>query len=48
MKVLSHPNIVNLVEVIDDPATDHFYMGILNYFLHITLPLVQLWLIKLT
>lgn len=28
MKVLSHPNIVNLVEVIDDPTTDHFYMGI--------------------
>ncbi|KAL0369674.1 UNVERIFIED_CONTAM: Serine/threonine-protein kinase GRIK2 [Sesamum angustifolium] len=27
MKVLSHPNIVNLVEVIDDPTTDHFYMG---------------------
>lgn len=31
MKVLSHPNIVNLVEVIDDPTTDHFYMGILCY-----------------
>lgn len=27
MKVLGHPNIVNLVEVIDDPTTDHFYMG---------------------
>ncbi|KZV34572.1 hypothetical protein F511_28176 [Dorcoceras hygrometricum] len=30
MKVLSHPNIVNLVEVINDPATDHFYM-VLEY-----------------
>lgn len=28
MKMLNHPNIVNLVEVIDDPSTDHFYMGI--------------------
>ncbi|RRT77369.1 hypothetical protein BHE74_00007555 [Ensete ventricosum] len=28
MKMLDHPNIVNLVEVIDDPDTDHFYMGI--------------------
>uniref|UniRef100_A0A0C9SA08 non-specific serine/threonine protein kinase n=1 Tax=Wollemia nobilis TaxID=56998 RepID=A0A0C9SA08_9CONI len=26
MKKLDHPNIVNLVEVIDDPDTDHFYM----------------------
>ncbi|KAL3618596.1 hypothetical protein CASFOL_037678 [Castilleja foliolosa] len=30
MKVLSHPNIVNLVEVIDDPTADHFYM-VLEY-----------------
>jgi hypothetical protein len=28
MKILDHPNIVNLIEVIDDPTTDHFYMGI--------------------
>lgn len=28
MKILDHPNIVNLIEVIDDPDTDHFYMGI--------------------
>jgi hypothetical protein len=27
MKMLNHPNIVNLIEVIDDPNTDHFYMG---------------------
>lgn len=27
MKIVEHPNIVNLVEVIDDPTTDHFYMG---------------------
>nr|AMP82898.1 rep-interacting kinase 2 [Catalpa bungei] len=30
MKVLSHPNIVNLIEVIDDPTADHFYM-VLEY-----------------
>ncbi|XP_058094435.1 serine/threonine-protein kinase GRIK2 isoform X2 [Magnolia sinica] len=30
MKMLDHPNIVNLVEVIDDPSTDHFYM-VLEY-----------------
>jgi len=27
MKMLNHPNIVNLVEVIDDPNVDKFYMG---------------------
>ncbi|KAL8204718.1 hypothetical protein R6Q57_010341 [Mikania cordata] len=30
MKMLNHPNIVNLVEVINDPNTDHFYM-VLEY-----------------
>lgn len=30
MKMLDHPNIVNLVEVIDDPEMDHFYM-VLEY-----------------
>ncbi|XP_065865876.1 serine/threonine-protein kinase GRIK1 [Euphorbia lathyris] len=30
MKMLDHPNIVNLIEVIDDPHTDHFYM-VLEY-----------------
>ncbi|XP_059660588.1 serine/threonine-protein kinase GRIK2 isoform X2 [Cornus florida] len=30
MKILNHPNIVNLIEVIDDPTTDHFYM-VLEY-----------------
>ncbi|XVF04930.1 hypothetical protein REPUB_Repub05bG0127200 [Reevesia pubescens] len=30
MKMLEHPNIVNLVEVIDDPSTDQFYM-VLEY-----------------
>ncbi|GMH12528.1 hypothetical protein Nepgr_014369 [Nepenthes gracilis] len=30
MKMLSHPNIVNLIEVIDDANTDHFYM-VLEY-----------------
>ncbi len=27
MKQLDHPNIVKLVEVIDDPESDHFHMG---------------------
>jgi [calcium/calmodulin-dependent protein kinase] kinase len=27
MKMLEHPNIVNLIEVIDDPESDDFYMG---------------------
>ncbi|XP_056694894.1 serine/threonine-protein kinase GRIK2-like [Spinacia oleracea] len=26
MKIISYPNIVNLIEVINDPDTDHFYM----------------------
>ncbi|OAY37996.1 serine/threonine-protein kinase GRIK2 [Manihot esculenta] len=30
MKMLDHPNIVNLIEVIDDPDADHFYM-VLEY-----------------
>ncbi|GMH10946.1 hypothetical protein Nepgr_012787 [Nepenthes gracilis] len=30
MKMLSHPNIVNLIEVIDDPNADDFYM-VLEY-----------------
>ncbi|ESQ42290.1 hypothetical protein EUTSA_v10013666mg [Eutrema salsugineum] len=30
MKILEHPNIVNLIEVIDDPESDHFYM-VLEY-----------------
>ncbi|KAJ4890532.1 Serine/threonine-protein kinase GRIK1 [Raphanus sativus] len=30
MKILEHPNIVNLIEVIDDPETDDFYM-VLEY-----------------
>jgi len=27
MKMVEHPNIVNLIEVIDDPESDDFYMG---------------------
>ncbi|KAF7823413.1 serine/threonine-protein kinase GRIK1-like [Senna tora] len=30
MKMVEHPNIVNLIEVIDDPESDHFYM-VLEY-----------------
>ena len=37
MKMLDHPNIVNLIEVIDDPNTDHFYMGIFCSFFFIFL-----------
>ena len=33
MKMLEHPNIVNLVEVIDDPEDDRFYMGIHGIFI---------------
>lgn len=32
MKMLDHPNIVNLIEVIDDPNIDNFYMGIFIFF----------------
>lgn len=50
MKMLDHPNIVNLIEVIDDPKIDNFYMGIL-YFLYYFIwsvynMQVQLWYIK--
>ena len=34
MKMILHPNIVNLIEVINDPETDHFYIGMyLRYLL---------------
>lgn len=32
MKQLDHPNIVKLIEVIDDPGSDNYYMGILSVF----------------
>lgn len=32
MKKLDHPNIVKLVEVIDDPESDYFYMGMFCVF----------------
>lgn len=42
MKTLDHPNIVNLIEVIDDPNTDHFYMGIsCRFFFAMSLFLFQ-------
>lgn len=31
MKQLDHPNIVKLVEVIDDPESDNFYMGVSSF-----------------
>lgn len=34
MKMLEHPNIVNLLEVIDDPENDRFYMGIHGILLY--------------
>lgn len=27
MKIIEHPNIINLIEVIDDPESDNLYMG---------------------
>lgn len=36
MKMLGHPNIVNLIEVINDPLSDHFYMGIHWNFIFFT------------
>ena len=38
MKILEHPNIVNLIEVIDDPSMDQFYMGIYISFSFLSLP----------
>lgn len=32
MKQLDHPNIVKLIEVIDDPQSDNYYMGISTIF----------------
>ena len=37
MKKLDHPNVVKLVEVVDDPEEDNLYMGERNFFLHIVL-----------
>ena len=39
LKKLAHPNVVKLVEVLDDPAEDNFYMGQFNpcnYNLHLS------------
>lgn len=30
LKKLDHPNVVKLVEVLDDPTEDSLYLGILN------------------
>lgn len=32
MKQLDQPNIVKLVEVIDDPESDNYYMDMLSFF----------------
>jgi [calcium/calmodulin-dependent protein kinase] kinase len=47
MKTLEHPNIVNLIEVIDDPEFDDFYMGISFPLLCISLPQVFLFVCHL-
>lgn len=47
MKMLQHPNIVNLIEVIDDPNSDHFYMGIYFLFLSLLPIEVIIWVILL-
>ncbi|GCB59747.1 hypothetical protein scyTo_0013988 [Scyliorhinus torazame] len=31
LKKLDHPNVVKLVEVLDDPSEDHLYMGMFQY-----------------
>lgn len=31
MKQLDHPNIVKLIEVIDDPQSDNYYMGTFSF-----------------
>lgn len=33
MKKLDHPNVVKLIEVLEDPDEDHLYLG--NYFTNI-------------
>lgn len=48
MKMLCHPNIVNLVEVIDDPETDNFYMGIIQFLFCAVVQLLQLYECQLT
>ena len=35
MKKLDHPNVVKLVEVLDDPEDDQLYMGNLSFYLSI-------------
>ena len=32
LKKLAHPNVVKLVEVLDDPDEDNFYMGVFICF----------------
>ena len=41
MKLLEHPNLINLVEVIDDPESDRFYMG--NFVIHFPFFLKYSW-----
>lgn len=45
MKILEHPNIVNLIEVIDDPETDHFYMGTLIFLFSFLLVLFSIFIL---
>lgn len=40
MKQIDHPNIVKLVEVIDDPQSDLFFMGLFLFHLFLPLSLV--------
>ena len=37
MKKLDHPNVVKLVEVLDDPEDDQLYMGNLSFYLSIAI-----------
>ena len=45
MKKLDHPNVVKLVEVLDDPEDDQLYMGI---YLSINLSSLHLYIFTFT
>ena len=44
MKKLDHPNVVKLVEVVDDPEEDNLYMG-MNFFRNTDLDTMYLFIV---